>query len=299
MDLNKLRVFASIYEKKSVTAAAEHMNVTASAVSQSLKSLESEAELRLFQRISKRLHPTPTADSLYKTVSKFIRDSEVILKDAIVNSDKPVGHLKIGAPSEFGSQKVINAVAQMTATPGCSFSLHFALPDVLTRMVANSELDIAFCDQGSYLQQYEKSVLAQVVFREEAVLVCTKAFYKKHKLHETHYHQLIRLDHIDYREDAAVLDLWYQHHFGKSPKIKLRLAANNVRAIINAAKAGIGLAFIPTYLIEKEIKSGKLIVLETDKKPYQNPIMMVQHQDKIPSKLEREFVKLFYKEKAL
>ncbi|MEV7692730.1 LysR family transcriptional regulator [Microbacterium sp. NPDC089189] len=65
MDLNLLKVFVAVYETGTVTAAAERLFVTQSAVSQSLTRMRRELGDQLFGRDGRSLRATPAADALY------------------------------------------------------------------------------------------------------------------------------------------------------------------------------------------------------------------------------------------
>ncbi|WP_129661568.1 LysR family transcriptional regulator [Rothia uropygialis] len=60
-----MRVFVAIFEARNLTTAAEHLHVTQSAVSQSLKRLRKLFEDVLFERIDRRMEPTPVAIDAY------------------------------------------------------------------------------------------------------------------------------------------------------------------------------------------------------------------------------------------
>lgn len=62
--LRQLSVFRSLYETHRVSASAARLHLSPSAVSQSLKELESALGARLFVRESKGLTPTPAALTL-------------------------------------------------------------------------------------------------------------------------------------------------------------------------------------------------------------------------------------------
>lgn len=160
--------------------------------------------------------------------------------------------------------------------------------------VLNQELDFAFCDGGPYLKKYSKLIVHQTVFKEEAVLVCSKDFFHKEVKSDFSFEHLSSLPHSDYRPDRKVINLWYDYHFGKVPaSLDLRLSASQVNALIQAALVGIGLVFIPTHLIEVELKSKKLVAIPTKKSSYINPIVLVQKADKVPSLLEKKFISKF------
>lgn len=78
-DLNLARVFVAIYETRSVTVAAERLDITQPSVSYSLAKLRSELADLLFVRDKRSLKPTPRAEALYP---KF-RDALVVIGKAI------------------------------------------------------------------------------------------------------------------------------------------------------------------------------------------------------------------------
>ncbi|UBH05698.1 transcriptional regulator [Leucobacter sp. Psy1] len=72
MDLNLLRTFAAIYESRSLTAAAENLYVSPSAVSQTLAKLRQNFDDRLFIRVGREMSSTAFADELYGTVREAL-----------------------------------------------------------------------------------------------------------------------------------------------------------------------------------------------------------------------------------
>lgn len=296
MDLNKLSLFSQVFESRSVTGAAKLLHVTPSAVSQALSALEEELGFILFQRISRKLIPTTAAHELFEVVRRTSREIENCIEVGRAKKKTLAGTLKIGAPPEFGARNVVKVVSDYAQEKDARFELDFGLPDELIVKVISQELDFAFCDDGPYLKKYEKLVVHQSVFEEEAILVCSKSFYQKEVKGDHGFAHLSQLPHADYRKDKKVIHLWYQHHFHKTPaSLDLRLSAGNVRAMIEAALHGIGLVFIPTHLITQELKSGKLVPIPTKKSPYINPIVLVQKADKIPGYLEKSFIQKFLK----
>jgi DNA-binding transcriptional LysR family regulator len=294
IDFNKLRIFAAIYEKNGVSKASEILHVTPSAVSQTLTQLEMELGFKLFQRISKKLYPTEQGDALYVTFVKCTSELKDCLNRIEEKRAEPSGTLKIGAPPEFGSKQVVEVAAQFFKYQHAQFELQFGLPDDLLRQVLTQDLDFAFCDFGPSLKKYSKLIVYETVFKEEAVLVCSKDFYHKHVKGNHSYDHLSSLPHADYRPDLKVINLWYQYHFNKTPNdLDLRLSASQVNAMIHAALSGVGLVFIPTHLIANELKSKKLVMIPTKKSAYINPIVLVQKADRVPTLLEKTFISRF------
>jgi DNA-binding transcriptional LysR family regulator len=71
MNLRQIEVFRAIMVTKSVSGAADMLQVSQPAVSQVLRHAEDQLRIVLFDRVKGRLHPTPAAHSLYAEVSEL------------------------------------------------------------------------------------------------------------------------------------------------------------------------------------------------------------------------------------
>lgn len=65
MNNRHMKIFVQVYEKLSMTLAAEALYISQPSVSQAIKELEEYYGVRLFERYPKRLYPTPEGDLLY------------------------------------------------------------------------------------------------------------------------------------------------------------------------------------------------------------------------------------------
>ncbi len=155
MDLNLVRVFVAVHETRSITLAAARLYVTPPAVSQSLAKLRRSFDDPLFERVGRRMDPTPIADELYPE----FRDALMRIERAIdglgafdpAESDR---HVRI-ALSELGEIGWLPSVLRAVRARAPHMSLEVvpldpaALPDWLSRGVVDlavtpAELPAAF-----------------------------------------------------------------------------------------------------------------------------------------------------------
>ena len=76
-NLDRLKVFYHVFARGSVISAAKNLNVSQSAVSQSLQKLESEIKSPLFTRLHKQLVPTAAGERLFAIVKPFISLNDI------------------------------------------------------------------------------------------------------------------------------------------------------------------------------------------------------------------------------
>ncbi|MFY0532236.1 LysR family transcriptional regulator [Nannocystis pusilla] len=101
-DFNRLRVFFHVHEARSVSAAAEALHVTQSAVSQSLAKLEDELKAQLFVRRHRAVVPTAAGEALFAVVAPFVAGLQERVGQIHRARHELAGTLQIGAPVEFG-----------------------------------------------------------------------------------------------------------------------------------------------------------------------------------------------------
>lgn len=292
-DLNRLKIFYFVYAHKSIVRAANELNVTRSAVSQSLKALEEEIHSTLFIRDSKKVQPTLAADSLYKLMTPFFQELESTLRHIETGRKNPTGHLRIGAPLDFGSDHLTEVIAHFKqANPGVSFELVLGVPVKQLDLLCSGKLDIAFIDNGDvFAKSYPISI--ETVQKEEFVLTASSKFYSEHIKGDHSLKKLQSLPMLDYLPHGPVVRMWLKYHFGKSiSDLNVVYSAESVRAVLKAINSGMGLGVVPYQLLQEEKSRYKII--STDKKNLINYISLALPLSKKLTYTEKSFIN-FYK----
>jgi DNA-binding transcriptional LysR family regulator len=290
-DLNRLKVFYVVYANKSIVRAAHVLHVTRSAVSQSLKALEDEIHTSLFVRNSKLVQPTPAADSLFKLMGPFFHELESVLLQIESGRKTSVGHLRIGAPLDFGSEHLTEVIAKFKKqNPNVSFEVILGVPVKQLDLLCDGKLDIAFIDNGDvFSKSYPISV--ETVQTEEFVLAASVKFYSENIKNDHSSAKLQNLPIVDYLAYAPVARMWFKHHFHKSvSNLNVVYSAESVRAVIKAIFIGMGIGVVPSHLAQQ----NRLKVISTNKKELVNQITLALPLSKKLTYTEKAFIS-FYK----
>lgn len=296
-NFERLKIFHVVYGNKSILKAAEMLNVTRSAVSQSIKSLEAELGTTLFIRDSKKFLSTPDADQLFKVVKAFVDELNSTLSHIESGQKFPVGHLKIGAPMDFGSDILTKIIGQFRKKfPGVTFELHLAVPIKQLDLLCRGELDLAFIDNGD-IHSEKYPVTIQSLMKEEFVLVTSEKLFTDFRLQSLSMDTFAHLPIVDYLNHAPVMQMWIKNHFKKaSSKLNVVYSAESVRAILHAISENIGVGIVPRRLLGGEFK--KLRVIESNKK-FINQMLIARQQGKKASLRETEFMKFYRQESQI
>ena len=86
IETSQLQTLVAVTHAKSFSKAAENIGVTQSAISQSIKNLESKLEIKIFKRSGKNVVLTPEGERLYQFGARFIAEMKDTLDD--LQSDK-------------------------------------------------------------------------------------------------------------------------------------------------------------------------------------------------------------------
>lgn len=95
MDWDKLKIFHAVTQAGSFTKAGEVLNLSQSAISRQIQSLEYELKCSLFQRHARGLSLTENGETLYKTANEVISKIKEVETDLVERKDKPSGKLVV------------------------------------------------------------------------------------------------------------------------------------------------------------------------------------------------------------
>lgn len=126
MDLNLVRVFVAVHETRSITAAAARLYVTPPAVSQSIARLRRTLDDPLFERVGRRMEPTPVADDVYPE-----------FRDSLLRIDRAVDGLRGFDPagSDRGVRIALSELGEIGWLPSILATLRAQAPRMRLEIV--------------------------------------------------------------------------------------------------------------------------------------------------------------------
>lgn len=298
IDLNLLLVLKSLNETGSIKDTASRFHVSPSAISQSVAKLEKQTKSQLLIREHKKVRLSRVAQDLVSNTNEAFNTIYDELGKIQNQTAELTGVLSIGCPNEFGSSFMLKWFKEFQKKyPKVKLKLKFGSPRTLINYLTSLQVDFIISDGGPYYKELDLNYHVEPIFEEELILCGSHNFIQSCGLRRITYDTLIEMSHLDYSADGSAVGIWYQHHYSKQPKkINIVFVSENVRALIQAIKLDMGVAMIPKYLIQKELQSGLFVEIAPTKNKLINPLLFLQHQSKVPSKLEKTFIE-FIKQK--
>ena len=256
MDWDKLKIFHAVAEAGSFTNATINLNLSQSAISRQIQSLEQDLKVQLFERHARGLTLTENGEYVFKTANEVIsklKDVETSLGD---QKNKPSGKLTITTVRSFGT--------------------HWLTPRIEEFMRLNPEVEIELIFEDKELDLSTRQADIGIFMRRPKQLN-----YIQKKLIDLNYHIYGSPKYLEkYGYPKTINDL-NKHKFisfGKgapSPvynpdwalklgmkdnkKRKTCMRVNSVYGLLLAVQSGVGLAALPDYITVKQPNIVKVL----------------------------------------
>ena len=247
VDLNKVAVFCQILESGNYRKASEVLNVSPSALSQTLSVLENSLGFPLFLRSGRKLVPTEKGLQLYRD----FRIHHLALVRAVEKlTQKPTevqGILRIGAYLEFAKTQLAPVLQQFLAQfPKTQVKLVFDSPSKLAKQVTERRLDFCF---SIFPSQEKNKIRSSRILEEELVLISPPGWFKKN----ADFTQVTQSPMIEYYLNHQLIRRWLALHYRRRPKdLPIRAFVSNADMVLSMVTLGAGIGVVPGYLLTRE-----------------------------------------------
>ena len=257
--LELYRVFKEVAEAGNITAAAQTLFISQSAVSQSIKQLEAELQTRLFARNSRGVTLTADGRMLYEYVRSAMGLLETGEEKLSQSRDLQMGHLTIGASDTVTSQFLLPYLDRFHRQyPAIHIQIISGRSHKVLGLLQSGKVDIAFAStpqEGASLETFP-CLATHSIFVAGAEYPCD--FDHVYTLEEIARFPLILLE----RKASSRLYLekyFLQNGLHLNPEIEL-----GARSLLeDLAAIGFGVAGVTEEFVRRELESGRLRKLRT------------------------------------
>ena len=257
--LELYRVFKEVAEAGNITAAAQTLFISQSAVSQSIKQLEAELRTRLFARNSRGVTLTADGRMLYEYVRSAMGLLETGEEKLSQSRDLQMGHLTIGASDTVTSQFLLPYLDRFHRQyPAIHIQIISGRSHKVLGLLQSGKVDIAFAStpqEGASLETFP-CLATHSIFVAGAEYPCD--FDHVYTLEEIARFPLILL------ERKASSRLYLEKYFlqnGLHLNPEIELGARSL--LVDLAAIGFGVAGVTEEFVRRELESGRLRKLRT------------------------------------
>ncbi len=249
--LTEMEAFATVVDQGGFTDAAKKMGISKSAVSKHVSALEARLGARLLNRTTRRVSPTEIGLAYYDRARRVLNDAGEA--DALVTSmqSAPSGLLRISVATDFGVNHLSPVLGE--------FLKEF--PDITVNMVLNNryvELISEGFDMAVRIGELEDSTLrARKLTETNLRMIGSPAYFQRNgrpmKIDDLNDHKLL---HYSNQANAAVWKLTAPSGEKRQVRTSGSLTVNDGQSLLNACIAGLGIAYLPSFLYADAMKAG-------------------------------------------
>lgn len=245
---DSIEAFVHVVEKGSFSGAADAMGVSKSHVSRHIRHLENRLDAQLLVRTTRKISLTEVGQAFYLRCSDILNTLEDAENAVIDLQEKPRGRLRITVAGAFGEEFVAPAALRfMEQHQGLTIEMDFT--NRLVDLIAEG-YDLAI--RSGPLK--DSSLIARRICSRK-LLICGSPDYFERYGHPTTINALVNHNCL-----AGTLPTWRFRDRDRHLDIRVEgnWRSNNGRALVHAARLGIGLIQIPSFYVDDDITTGTL-----------------------------------------
>jgi len=254
-NLDDLRVLVAVGQERSFTKAAAKLGVSQSALSQTIRQLEARLGVRLLTRTTRSVSLTEAGERVVRTVAPRFEEIEAELEALNELREKPAGTIRITA-GDHAIQSVLQPKLAKFLPNYPDIKVEIIIDYGLTDIVAERY------DAGvRWGEQVAKDMIAVPIGPDlRFAVVGAKSYFTKRSPPKTPQ-DLISHNCINLRLPTyGGLYAWEFEKDGRELKVRVegQLVFNGIFQVLDAALAGLGLAYMPEDLAQPYLAKGRL-----------------------------------------
>ena len=243
MDWDKLKAFHAAAEAGSLTAAADQLERSQSAISRQIAALESQLGVALFHRHARGLQLTEQGRILQQTthdIAARVAIAEATLQDS---RDKPEGALRVNAPIALGQAWLVPRLG--------TFMRDY--PDIRLQLIlGDDETDLSSLEAEAALRLWrptKSDLVIKKLMNVSQHLYASPEYLKRNptpaRVEDLDAHQLII---YGVHGQTPMKELDWAIWAGEARR-EPALQVNTVLGVRRAIEAGLGIGSLPDYLV--------------------------------------------------
>jgi DNA-binding transcriptional LysR family regulator len=258
----ELKAFAAVVERASFARAADHLGLSASALSQTIRQLEARLGVRLLNRTTRSVAPTAAGSRLHERIAPVIQELDAAVADAVAATGRTAGTLRINT---------LGMAAKKIIAPRLG-RFHRAHPDVVLDIVIDdglSDIVAGRFDAGIRVgERLQKDMIAVRLTPDVKMRALASPDYLSRRGRPKTPGDLHRHDCINWRfPGSGAIYRWRFQKKGKKLDLAVEgpLISNQQDVVIEGALQGLGILY--TYddnRVDEAVARGRLELVLAD-----------------------------------
>lgn len=279
--LNGILAFVRTAESHSFALAAKVLDVTPSGIGKRISRLENDLGVRLLNRTTRRVSLTDDGSVFFEHCRRILEDLDQAHSQISNRSTEPRGRLRVSLPSALGRQFVVPYLKRfLDQYP--KLTLEVSLSDRWVNLV-EEEVDIAL--RIGVLS--DSSLVARPLWQQQVITVAGPNYLRGRKVGAMA--ELVAHRCLIFRwPKTGRVRPWVFYMDGNTIEWRPRgfVTLDEGQALVDAARADIGIVQVPSYMAQEAIRKKELVELLEDIRPRPVPINAIYaSQHNVPMRI--------------
>lgn len=254
--LGELVAFLAVARERSFTRAAAQMGLSQSRLSQTIRSLEDRLNVRLLTRTTRSVTPTEAGDHLLRTIGPHFQEIEAELTSLVAFGAKPAGNIRISATENAAAAVLWPALRKVLPEyPDIHVEvvIDYGLTDIAAKGIDAGVRPGGMVAEGMIAVPIGPSMRMAVVAAPE--------YFQRHSKPKSPQ-ELVEHNCINLRLPThGGLYTWEFEKDGRDLRVRVdgQIVVGTASALLTAALAGLGLAYLPEDEVRAHIADGRLV----------------------------------------
>lgn len=272
--LKQIEVFLMTAHTQNLSQAASKLSMSQSAASESLKTLESQFDVNLFDRAGKRLQLNEFGKQIQQEAELLLEQARN-LESSLRKHDEP-GRIKVGATLSIGNYLAINILSEFrTRYRGADASLEVANTTAIAEKILSFDLDLGLIEG----EVSHKDLDVQEWRDDELIVFCSPnhALAQKKTLSDN---DLAKAQWVLREHGSGTRQAFDYAMHGLISSLDITLELQHTEAIKRAVEAGMGLGCLSRVTLEDSFKRGSLVPLNVPQRDFNRKFYFILRRGK-------------------
>lgn len=291
MTLRHFKIFVAVCDTMNMTSAADTLFMSQSAVSQAIAELERHYDVKLFERLSRKLYLTQAGQKLLSYARHIIRMNSEVEND--MKTLRKNGSIRLGASVTVGAYSLPKLVAaHQKINPQTEVEVFEDNTERIEDLILHDQIDIGLVE-GDIASP---DILNRPFMDDKLVLICG-ASHRFANLPFVEPHDLEKEKFIIREKGSGTRKTFEDRMIANHLTWKVIWTCNNADTIKMAVAEGLGVSVISQLAVKNEVASGLLCQLKVKGIQFKRQFKIIYHKNKYLTESMKQFIDLCCTEK--
>jgi DNA-binding transcriptional LysR family regulator len=272
--LRQLEVFLATAHYENITRAAASLSMSQSAASGSLKDLEAQFDVQLFDRVGKRLQLGELGNLLRPQAEHLVAQAKAL--EQALAGDEVAGRLKVGATLTIGNYLAVGMIADFRGRyPQTDIALTVANTESIAQRVAGFELDMGLIEG-----ELNHPELESIEWRPDELVVFAAPDHPLAGKSALTDDDLLSLQWIVREPGSGTRQTFDRAMHGILTDLHISMELQHTEAIKRAVEAGLGVGCLSNICMTEAFIRGSLVPLAVPHRDFRRELYIITHRRK-------------------